>query len=373
MIMPTRKIILAGGGTGGHIYPAIAIANGLKQEFPNSDILFIGTNRGLEKDLVTKAGYPLKTIRVKGFQRKLSFDTFISLKELAAGAWDSIKLIRKEKPDIVIGTGGYVAGPIIFFSALMGIPSIIHEQNVSPGVTNRILSRFVDKIAISFPDSMKHFPKNKTILSGNPVRKEIASGIKEQALKKYGLSSDLPVVLCFGGSQGAKRINEAFLHVIEAVKDKKKFQVIHITGKNHYEKTKNIMSNKGIDPDRSGHIIVRPYIYDMQDVYAAADLVISRAGALSVSELNICGKPAILIPLPTAANQHQDYNAKFMENNGAGVVIFEKDLSGEYLLRKIEEIIFDKERLYEMGKASKSLAVTDAVEKIVDEIKKMIE
>lgn len=370
--MPPKKIILAGGGTGGHIYPAIAIAAGLKQKFPDSNILFVGTDRGLEKELVKKAGFPLKTIRVKGFRRKLSFDTLVSLKELAYGAVESINIIKKEKPDIVIGTGGYVAGPVIFFASLMGVHAVIHEQNVSPGVTNRILSRFVDRIAISFSDSMHYFPKGKTVLTGNPIRKEIAGGIRHKALKKFGLSPDLPVVLCFGGSQGAARINDAILYVIEAIRYKGKFQLIHITGKSHYEKIKSLLVNKGIDPDGSGHIIVRPYIYEMQDAYAAADLVVSRAGALSISELNACGKPAILIPLPTAANRHQDFNAKFMEENGAAVVMFEDELSGEKLLQTINNIIFNDECLHKMSMASRSLAREDALEKILAEIMKLV-
>lgn len=370
--MPSKKIILAGGGTGGHIYPAIAIAEGLNKNFPNADILFIGTDRGLEKELVTKAGFPLKTIRVKGFRRKLSFDTLVSIKELAHGALDSLNLIKREKPALVIGTGGYVAGPVLFFASIMGVPSVIHEQNVTPGVTNKILSRFVDRIFISFPDSVKYFPKGKTFLVGNPVRKEISKGDRQSALKRFGLSPDIPVVLCFGGSQGSARINEAICHIIASIKDTARFQLIHITGKNHYDKIKSILANKGIDVDRLGHIIVRPYIYEMQDAYAAADLVISRAGALSISELSVCGKPAILIPLPTAANHHQDYNAKFMEKNGAAVVLVEEKLSGESLLNTIENIIFDKHLLYKMSIASRNLAREDAVEIILTEILKLV-
>ncbi|MCG1012167.1 undecaprenyldiphospho-muramoylpentapeptide beta-N-acetylglucosaminyltransferase [Tepidanaerobacter sp. GT38] len=366
------KFILAGGGTGGHIYPAIAIAQGIKETFPDADILFIGTNRGLEKELVKKAGFPLKTIRVKGFRRKLSLDTLISIKELVHGAFDSFSLIKKEKPDMVIGTGGYVAGPVLFFASIMGIPSAIHEQNVTPGVTNKILARFVDRIFVSFSDSMKFFPKGKTFLVGNPVRKEISSGNRLSALKKFGLSPDIPVVLCFGGSQGAARINDAICKIIEAIKDNARFQLIHITGKNHYDKIKSTLENKGITLDRLGHIIVRPYIYEMQDSYAAADLVISRAGALTISELSACGKPAILIPLPTAANHHQDYNAKYMEENGAAVVMHEDKLSGETLLRTIENIIFDKSRLHKMSMASKNLAREDAVEKMLVEIRKLV-
>ncbi len=370
--MPPKKIILAGGGTGGHIYPAIAIAAGLKEKLPDSNILFVGTDRGLEKELVKNAGFPLKTIRVKGFRRKLSFDTFVSLKELAYGAIDSINIIKKEKPDIVIGTGGYVAGPVVFFASLMGVHSVIHEQNVAPGVTNRILSHFADRIAISFPDSKKYFPKGRTVLTGNPVRKEITRGDRLRALKKFGFSPNIPVVLCFGGSQGAARINDAMFYVIDAIKDTKRFQLIHITGKNQYEKIKRLLVNKGIYPDRSGHIIVRPYIYEMQDAYAAADLVISRAGALSISELNICGKPAILIPLPTATNHHQDINANFMEENGAAIIVSEEKLSGEKLLETIENIIFNDDCLHRMSMASRNLAREDALEKILAEIQKLV-
>lgn len=371
--MPVKKFLLAGGGTGGHIYPAIAIASRLKRDFPDARILFIGTDRGLEKQLVPRAGFPLEKIRVKGFNRKLSLDTLVSIKEMVLGGLDSIKILMREKPDLVIGTGGYVAGPVIFFAALLGLPTIIHEQNVKPGVTNRILSRFVDKVAVSFPDSVKYFPKGKTVLTGNPVRSEIAAGDRAAALKKFGLRSQLPVVLCFGGSQGAARLNEAMLYVIEKIKNSRKFQVIHVTGQKHYSGFTQILENKGIRIDELGHIKLKPYIYEMQDAYAAADLVISRAGAISISEITLCGKPSILIPLPTAADRHQDYNANFLEKNGAGVVIYDRELTGEKLLRVIQELVFDKERLSRMSEASRSLARPEALENIVNEIKNLID
>lgn len=370
--MTAKKIILAGGGTGGHIYPAIAIASGIKQIYPDADILFVGTSKGLERELVGKVGFPLKTIRVAGFKRKLSLDTLLSMKELALGSVDSIRLISKVKPDLVIGTGGYVSGPVLLFASLLGVPTIIHEQNVKPGVTNRILSRFVDKIAVSFSDSMQYFPKDKTVLTGNPIRKEIVQGNRREALKSFGLSSDIPVVLCFGGSQGAARLNKAIIHVIQQIHETKKFQLIHITGKNHYEKTRNILANKGIDPDKSGHIILRPYIYEMGKAYMASDLIISRAGALSISEINLCGKPAILIPLPTAANKHQDYNAQSLKKNGAGIIISDRDLTGQSLLATIENIIFDKKKLLDMSKASKALSKPDALEKITREVRLLV-
>lgn len=370
--MRKKKFILAGGGTGGHIYPAIAIATGLKREFPDAEIIFVGTDRGLEKDLVPKAGFNLRKIRVKGFNRKISLETLSLIKELFLGGIDSIKILRQIKPNIVIGTGGYVAGPIIFFASMMGIPTIIHEQNVKPGITNRFLSRFVDKVIISFDDSKKYFPKNRLILAGNPVRTEITSGNKKEALKEYGLRSDMPVVLCFGGSQGAARLNEAMIYVIEEAARTKKFQVILATGRKHYEKYSQLLENKGIDIGSSGNIKVKPYIYDMKNAYAASDLVIARAGAISISEITLCGKPSILIPYPKAADHHQDFNARFLEKNGAAIVIADKELTGKRLLDVIESIIFDKKRLSSMAEASSKLSKPDALETILSEIKKLM-
>lgn len=366
--MPIKNIIIAGGGTGGHIYPAIAIANALKKEIPDVRILFVGTDKGLERELVPKAGFRLKKIRVKGFQRRLSLDTLRSLKEMFLGIWDSLKIIREVKPDLVIGTGGYVAGPVVFVAAMLHIPSIIHEQNVRPGVTNRILSKFVDKIAISYKDSKRFFPSEKIIITGNPVRDQILRGNKDMALKKFKLSPDIPVVFSFGGSQGAAKLNDAISDIIVQIKDKKIFQLIHITGKRNYSKFKKLMESKGIPLDSLGHIKVRPYIYEMQDAYAASDLIISRAGAITISEITTCGKPAILIPLPTAAGNHQEYNARLLEKNGAAKILSNENLTGKNLMGIIKNIISDKQQLASMAKASSRLQNPYALKKIVAEI-----
>lgn len=370
--MPIKNIIIAGGGTGGHIYPAIAIANALKREFPNVRILFVGTDKGLENELVPKAGFRLERIRVKGFQRKLSLDTLRSLKEMFLGIWDSLEIIKEVKPDLVIGTGGYVAGPVVFVAAMLHIPSIIHEQNVRPGVTNRILSKFVDKIAISYKDSKKYFPREKVIVTGNPIREQISSADKGTALKKFKLSSYIPVVLSFGGSQGAEKLNNAISDIIVQIKDKKNFQLIHITGRRNYNKFKEIMKNRGIPLDSLGHIKVKPYIYEMQDAYAASDLVISRAGAITISEITTCGKPAILIPLPTAAGNHQEYNARLLERNGAAKILSNENLTGKNLMCTIENIISDKQKLASMAKASSELQNPHALKKIIDEITHLV-
>lgn len=367
-----KKFIFAGGGTGGHIYPAIAIASGLKRKYPDSDILFIGTGKQLEKDIVEEAGFPLKIIHAKGFERKLSIDTLRSLHQLILGAADSIKILKEEKPDLVIGTGGYTAGPVVFFASLMGIPCAIHEQNVIPGVTNKILSRFAKKIFISFPESANYFPKNKVILAGNPVRPEITKGTRREALEKFGLSPNMPTVLSFGGSQGAMSLNNAIYYVIKTLIKSKEFQLIHVTGKNNYNKIMQSLMDDKIDLGSASHIVIEPYINDMENAYAAADLIISRAGALTIAELSACGKPAILIPLPSAANRHQDFNAALMEKNGAAIVIYEKDLTGEKLYKSICNIIFDKECLLKMSASSKKLARSNALDTILQEIEKLL-
>ncbi|TYP54942.1 undecaprenyldiphospho-muramoylpentapeptide beta-N-acetylglucosaminyltransferase [Thermosediminibacter litoriperuensis] len=363
-----KKVIIAGGGTGGHIYPAIAIGRGLKNRFPDAEILFVGTERGLESDLVPKAGFTLKKIRAKGFKRKLSLDNLITIKEMILGGMESLMLLKKEKPDLVIGTGGYVAGPVVFFAALLNIPTFIHEQNVKPGVTNRILSRFVDRIAVSFSDSIKFFPRKKVVVTGNPIRPEIISADRMKALKELDLDAGKPVVLSFGGSQGARRLNEAVMDLIDRIKDENTFQLFHITGRKNYEEFIHKLENKGINLQTLGHIKLRPYVYEMHNTIAAADLVISRAGAITIAEITAAGKPAILVPLPTAADRHQDYNANLMEKNGAAVVVKDWDLSGAKLYGIIRDLVFDRKRLQKMSTASKNLGKPDALDRILDEI-----
>ncbi|MCF6095892.1 undecaprenyldiphospho-muramoylpentapeptide beta-N-acetylglucosaminyltransferase [Thermovorax subterraneus] len=368
-----KKVIITGGGTGGHIYPAIAIAQGLKMKFPDIKILFVGTEKGLENDLVPKAGFELKKIRARGFKRKLSLENLSTLKEVALGGFQSLALLKKEKPDLVIGTGGYVAGPVVFFASMLKIPTLIHEQNVKPGITNRILSRFVDKVAVSFPDSVKYFPKDKVVVTGNPIRREIVLTEKSRALKELGVDKEKPLVLSFGGSQGALRINEAILELIDLIKDDGTFQLFHITGKRNYDDFVRKLEYKGINPSGLGHIKVRPYVYEMHYAIAAADLVVSRAGAITIAELTAAGKPAILIPLPTAAGQHQDYNAGFMRKNGAAVIIKDRELSGKKLYDTIRNLLSDRNTLVEMSKASKKLGRPDALERILKEIISLID
>lgn len=361
-----KKVLFAGGGTGGHIYPSIAIAKGLMSKLEDIEAVFVGTERGMEKELVPMAGFRLEKIRVKGFKRRISIDTLVTLKEMVLGGFDAIRILRREKPDLVIGTGGYVAGPVVFFAALMGIPTLIHEQNVKPGITNRILGKFVDKIAISFAESVKYFPSGKCVLTGNPVRPEIIYADKRTASEILNINSNIPLVLSFGGSQGAKKINEAIMDLIVKIKDKIEFQLLHITGKNNYDVFLKELEIRGINWDRFGHIKIKPYLYNMQDALACADLVVSRAGAITISEITVCGKPSILIPLPSAADNHQDFNARYLEKNNAALVIEERFLNGEILYRYIKEILGDKNRYKKMAQASKELGKPDGLNKIVE-------
>ncbi len=367
------KFLITGGGTGGHIYPALAIAKKIKSEFKDAKILYVGTNRGLEKEVVPKHGFEFTTIRVKGFRRKLSLDTIKTIKELFLGLNDAKKVIKEFSPDIVIGTGGYVCGPVVLISSLKGIPTLIHEQNAYPGVTNRILSRFVNKIAISFEDSKKYFKdNNKLILTGNPIRDEFIYLTKETAYQRLNLDKNKKFVLSFGGSGGQKSLNNAMRYVIKNNnKVDSKIQILHITGKMHYERFMKNLENDGVNK-LLPNIQIVPYFYKMPEGLKTADLVITSAGAITLSELTAVGVPSILIPKGYTTENHQEYNAKALQKNGASVMILEKELDGEKLNEKINSILLDKNKLSEMAIQSKSMGRTDSTDRIIRIIKDII-
>lgn len=356
------KFLITGGGTGGHIYPALAIANKIKKEIQGATILYVGTQKGLEAELVPREGFDFRTIRVKGFKRKLSLDTLDSVKTLLQGLNDARKIINEFRPDIVIGTGGYVCGPVVFISALKKIPTLIHEQNAYPGLTNRILSRFVDKVAGSFEESIKYFyDSNKVTITGNPIRDDF---LKINKNKAQQIDKNKPLILSFGGSGGQKKLNEAMLEVIQK-NIGKKIQIIHVTGKRFYDDfmkslNKKISSIGSIEEN----IKVVPYLYDMPNVLASSDLVITSAGAITIAEITAVGVPSILIPKSYTAENHQEFNARALEKKGASVMILEKDLNGEILNEKISELLNDKNKLKSMAQQSRKLAKIDATDRI---------
>ena len=356
------KVLIAGGGTAGHINPGVAIGKYIKQKQENAEILFVGTKRGMETKLIPREGFDLKFIRVMGFKRKFSVDTLISIKELLCGIIEARKILREYKPDIVIGTGGYVCGPVLFNASRMKIPTLIHEQNVYPGLTNKILARFVDIVAISFLESKKYFKSSKNVVyTGNPIRNEMLSVDKFSARKKIGIENDKPVVVIFGGSRGAEVVNIAVCDMLSKhfFKKERECNIIYATGENEYERICEKFKNR----DLCGVSIV-PYIYDMSSVMNSADLVICRAGAITISELTAIGVPSILIPSPYVTANHQEYNARVLEKHGAAVVVLEKELKSNILHNQMMSLLNDKDQLNKMARNSKKIGIINATEKI---------
>jgi UDP-N-acetylglucosamine--N-acetylmuramyl-(pentapeptide) pyrophosphoryl-undecaprenol N-acetylglucosamine transferase len=367
------KVIISGGGTGGHIYPALSIADNLINRDKKTQILYIGTASGLESSLVPERGYEFRAIRVKGFRRSLSTETVKSVIELIKGMGDAKRIIREYKPDIVVGTGGYVAGPVLMVAFLRGVPTLIHEQNVLPGVTNRILSHFVGCVAVSFEEAVMRFKsKEKVVVTGNPIRTEITRENRTGAIKKLGLSDKSPIVVSFGGSKGSDKLNTALVGVIEHLVREGGFQLLHATGQDRYDGFMAALKSRNIKPEGCGDIKIMPYLHQMPEALAAADLVITSAGAITIAEITAIGLPAVLIPKSHAVDNHQEYNARALERKGAAVVLTENELKGDRLYKQVSGLIKNKTLLSKMKQASKKMEKADAAEKICDIIVEMV-
>lgn len=362
------RIIFAGGGTGGHINPAISIANYIKEKDAEFEALFIGTERGLETRLVPKAGYRLEYIDIQGFDRRNMLKNIKVLKKLSESKKKCREIIRNFKPDAVVCTGGYVSGPVAMAAHKMNIPCIIHEQNVYPGLTVKGSQNYVDYVAVSFPETINHMKKaEKCVLTGNPVREELIKQNPQEARKELGLG-DKPFILIFGGSLGAAKINENVTEIIEKLSMDKKVAVLFGTGERNYEEVMKKLSGIELGDD----IKVVPYIHNMQTAMAAADLVVSRSGAITLSEIAVLSKASILIPSPNVVRNHQEQNAREFENHGAAAVIVESELSPKVLYNKINELTNDKKTLEEMGNNARALAKPDALEEIYKTVLKAI-
>jgi len=362
------KYIISGGGTGGHINPGLAIAREIMTREPDAEILFVGTEHGLEKDLVPREGFNIKFIGVRGFRRKLSADTFRTIGKLFKSFGEIKRIFREFKPDAVIGTGGYVCGPVVFYAARKKIPTLIHEQNAFPGVTNRILSRFVNEVAISFEESRPRFKgKARITFTGSPIRNELFLLDKEEARKKLGLPKGMPLVVIFGGSLGADHINECVKEMILRHGREITYRLMLATGVRNYEKVM-----KDIKDPLPGNIQIVPYIYNMGEVLAAADLAVTRSGAITVSELSALGVPSILIPSPFVAENHQEFNARALENRGAAVVILQDQLNSEILYGQIKKLIENAELRSKMSSAAKKYSIRDAAAVIYSLVQRAI-
>jgi len=354
------KVMIAGGGTAGHINPGLAIAKYIKIKEPEAEILFVGTEKGLEMKLVPREGFSLKTIKVKGFKRKLSFDTLVSIKELFQGVVGARKLIKEFKPDVVIGTGGYVCGPVVFMASRLKIPTLIHEQNVLPGATIKILSRFADVVSISFEESGEYLKSaKKKVLTGNIINAEMFQNDKAKARKKLGIDVNEKVVVVVGGSLGAEKINQSVIEMLSSYYTIEDFKIIFSTGEKQYEK---VIEKLGCKKPISAEIV--PYIYDAVNVYCSADLIVSRAGAIITGEITALGIPSILIPSAYVTENHQEFNARSVERKGAAIVLLEKDLTGRVLYELIMRLINDKNRLDKMSESAKLIGVKNATEMI---------
>ena len=370
------KIIFAGGGTAGHINPALAIAGFVKQQQPDAEILYIGCKGGMEERLVPQAGYEFRGIIVQGFRRKLTpkglAENVVTVKKAISAEKDAKEIIKEFKPDICVGTGGYVSGPVIRAAAKLGIPTVIHEQNAFPGITNKMLAKKADRVMLAMPAAKKHFKQGcRFVETGNPVRGEILTVRKEEARKELGLD-ERPVILSFGGSLGAKIINESIADIIARSSKDGKYQHIHAYGQ--YGKWfPDLLKEKGADLENAKNLDIREYINNMPTCLAAADLVVARAGAITLSEIQVKGKPSVLIPSPNVAENHQFHNAMALVEKNAAVMIEEKDLTPEKLTEEIDKLASDPERLKEYSDNAGKMAVNDAARRIYDVILSVLE
>ena len=358
------RIILSGGGTGGHIYPAIAIANELSLRYPDAKFLFVGAKDRMEMDKVPQAGYQIEGLWISGIQRKLTLKNLSFPFKLISSLFKSRKIIKRFKPDVVIGTGGFASGPLLQVATSKKIPSLIQEQNSFPGITNKLLSKKANKICVAYDGLERFFPEDKIIKTGNPVRQGLLDidSKRDEAQKMFSLEQDKKTLFVLGGSLGARRINELIEKELDFILSLN-IQVIWQCGKLYYDKYKIYSNTK--------HVQVHEFINNMDFAYAASDIIISRAGASSVSELCIVGKPVIFIPSPNVAEDHQTKNAMAIVNENAALLIKEADLEVDFE-NKFSQLMLSVEKQNELSENIKKLALVNATKQIADEVEKLL-
>ena len=339
---------------------------------PDTEFLYVGTRQGLESDIIPKENIPFYALDLSGgFERHFTFDNFKRAAKAILSVKKAMKIVKNFKPNAVVGTGGYVCGPILLAASLEKVPTLIQEQNVVAGITNKILSKFVTKIAVGCEGALNHFPKDKTIYTGNPIREEVLQGTREEGLKHFDFDDDKPVVLISGGSRGARSINRAMVEVLVNAATNPTIQYLHVTGKGEYDDVISRIKDAGVELETLRHIRVEPYLYNMPQAMAMADLAIFRAGATGLAELTARGIPSILIPYPYAAENHQEYNARALVDAGAARMILNKDLNSEILQDTINELLNNPDTLKLMSAASLTLGRPQAAAEIADMILKL--
>ena len=372
------KVLFACGGTAGHINPALAVATELRRRVPECEILFVGNPDGMEATLVPRAGFDFAPFRSMGIQRRLNWNNIKrnvkSVCLLMTARSRANKILRSFAPDVVMGTGSYMSAPILLAAAAMHIPCMTHEANALPGVSNRMVAQKVDKFLLAVPEAEKRLPPRPDyIVTGNPVRPEILAADREAARARLGIPSGQICLLSFGGSLGAQTVNEAIADLMAWHVPEGKLHHIHATGQYGVELLPELLRQKGVAFENNPNLDIREYIHDMPECLAAADLVIARAGAMTLAELTAVGRASVLIPSPNVAENHQYHNAMVLANHQAAVVIAEKDLTGEKLVAVVKDMTADPQKLREIGLAAKALGVPDACGHITDELLKLYE
>ncbi|MBJ7688127.1 undecaprenyldiphospho-muramoylpentapeptide beta-N-acetylglucosaminyltransferase [Weissella confusa] len=363
------RIVVSGGGTGGHIYPALATVKQLKQLEPDTEVLYIGGERGLEKSIVPEAGFDFKALAVQGFSRSLSLDNVKTVYLFLTATRKAKKMLEEFKPDVVVGTGGYVSGPVLYAAQQLKIPTVIHEQNSVVGVTNKFLARHVTKVGVAFPAALSAFKGGLATVVGNPRAQEVVDGEGSFDWDTLHLSADKPTVLIFGGSQGALKLNKAMVAGMSKFANRP-YQVIFVTGGKRYDDVQADLRAGGVVP--AENVAVVPYIGNMPQLMPVVDLVVGRAGATSLAEQTALGKPMVLIPSPYVTNDHQTKNARSLVEAGAAEMITEESLSGTTLFGTIDHLMTHDDQRAAMAKAAKELGVPDAADQFIKLIKTVI-
>ena len=365
------KVVIAAAGTAGHINPGLAIAKKIQEEQKDSKIIFIGTTRGLENDLVPRAGYELKTIDAYGLSKKISIDNIKKMIKTLKGFGEAKKILKEINPDIVIGTGGYICGATISAAHKLNIPTLLHESNAFPGKAVKMLAKKTDTILVSFEDAIGRIKHAKKIVyTGTPVKtkkQNYTAEQKKEIIQKAGLKNDKPIALIFGGSQGARKINEAILEIIHTGKNKD-YQMIWATGPKQYDIIKEKLEDNNQNINYIQNTKILPYIYNMEEIMNVVDLIVARSGAMTITEIAKVGKPSILVPLPNVSHDHQLYNAKVLQNVGAADIILDNELTGEKLNSSIESIVLNKEKCKSMGEKALTVATDNVENKIYAQI-----
>lgn len=370
------NILIAAGGTGGHIYPGLSIGQKLKERYPDANIVYVGSHVGMEKNIIPKYGFPLELIRSRGFERGFSKETIDAIIGTFQSMRDAKALLKKYNPDLVIGTGGFTGATLLRQAQKMKIPTMIHEQNAYAGRSNRLTGKHASKVGVAFEEAKPYFPEGKTFVCGNPVRESFIHPDREAARKKLGLKDHEKLIIVMGGSQGAMSINKSAVDAITAFEKEKdelskELKWIVLAGRGNDEPIKEmIVEENGSVPE---NVQVVAYSEDMDTLLAAADLTLARAGAMSVAEFCACSLPSILVPYPLAAGDHQTFNARVLERGGAAKLIPDDEITGEVFEKAVREILSDEEKTNEMRKCAAKLRKPDAAEQFVDEAAKLME